>query len=315
MLSGIGAGVLLLAGCQTDQSVLHPASQDSAEVARLFWVMAFGGAVIWCLVIGAAIYAVVGRRKPKSEQFADRFILAGGVVFPTLALAGLLFYGLRMLPEWRTSDDPDLRVHIVGEQYWWRIRYELADGRLVETANELHLPEGHVVEFVLTAQDVIHSFWIPALGGKLDVIPGRTNILRLTPEKTGQFRGACAEYCGLSHALMALQVTVHDPDDFQLWLAGQAAPAAGDATAFASAGCGACHHVRGLVEQGAVGPDLTHLMARRTLGAGTVDMTRANLAQWLDDPAAFKPDVRMPSYAHLPTSEKQAILDFLMELP
>ncbi len=310
------AAILLLGGCQTDQSALHPASENAREVARLFWVMTVGGAVIWAATMGVAVYAVLGRNKPTSERFADRFIFGAGVIFPTVVLAALLIYGLRLLPDWRAGDAPDLRVVVTGEQFWWRIAYELPDGSWIETANELHLPRGEVVEFELTAHDVIHSFWIPPLGGKLDMLPGRRNLLRLTPSETGSFRGVCAEFCGASHALMAFPVIVHEPEEFDAWLAAEAAPAdpAADASAFRNAGCGACHRVRGLVAEGAVGPDLTHLARRGTLAAGTLPMTEAARAAWLADPQAIKPDARMPAYGHLADDERRAILRFLAAL-
>jgi cytochrome c oxidase subunit 2 len=306
---------LSLAACNPEQSALHPAGSDAADLANLFWFMTIGGALVWCVLMGAAIYAVLGKKRPRSERFADRFVFLGGVVFPTTGLAALLIFGLALLPDWAEADAPDLRVHVVAEQFWWRLDYEDADGTSIASANEVHLPVDATVEFVLTSTDVIHSFWIPALGGKMDAIPGRTNVLRLTPTKAGVYRGVCAEFCGASHALMAFPVVVHEPADFVAWLAAQHRPAsAAGADAFLDAGCGACHVVRGLSEAGSVGPDLTHFASRRTLGAGTLDLTEANLADWLVAPGHIKPGVRMPSFATLPDSERQAIVDFLLEL-
>lgn len=307
-------GLMTLAACKTGQSALHPASQDARDVATLFWVMTAGGAAIWLIVMGIVVYAVLGRRRPTTERFADRFILTGGVIFPTVVLAALLVFGLRLLPgAWHLAA-PDLRIHVTGEQFWWRVVYEGPDGARVETANQIRLPKGQEVELHLDAQDVIHSFWIPPLGGKLDMIPGRTNILRLTADRTGTFRGICAEFCGMSHALMAFEAVVEEPEAFAAWLAAEAAPATGDAAEFIRAGCGACHAVRGLVEGGAVGPDLTHLARRSTLAAGTLPMTREALAAWLANPEAVKPDARMPAYGELPEASREAILDFLMGL-
>ncbi len=306
---------LAVAACSPVQSALHPAGTDAAEQAVLFWFMTGAGALIWLIVMGAAIYAVVGRRKPKSEKFADRFILVGGVAFPVAALALLLVFGLSLLPSWAETEPPDLRVHVRGEQYWWRLSYELADGTRVETANELHLPAGGVVEFVLTSTDVIHSFWIPALGGKMDAIPGRTNVLRLEPTKPGIYRGACAEFCGPSHALMAFPVEVHERAAFEAWLAAQRRPAGRvGGEAFIASGCGACPTVRGVVETGAVGPDLTHLMARTTIAAGTLPNTPANLLAWISAPDHIKPDARMPPYASVPEADRRAIVDYLVSL-
>lgn len=188
--------------------------------------MTGAGAVIWALVMGITLYAVLARRKPTSKRFADRFILGAGVLFPTIALAFLLGFGLRLLPDWREGDRPDLRIHVVGEQFWWRVTYEGPDGSRFETANTMHLPVGAEVELVLTAHDVIHSFWIPALGGKLDMIPGRDTVLRLRPDEIGRYRGVCAEFCGLSHGLMAFEAVVEPPQEFDAWLRAEAAPAA-----------------------------------------------------------------------------------------
>ena len=313
--AGLLFSCVLLAACSPEQSALHPAGEDAAELADLFWFMTAGGALIWCIIMGAAIYAVVGRKRPRSERFADRFVLVGGVIFPTVGLAALLVFGLALLPSWAEADAPDLRVHVVAEKFWWRLGYEAEDGSRIVTANEVHLPVGANVEFALTSTDVIHSFWIPSLGGKMDAIPGRTNLLRLTPTKAGVYRGVCAEFCGPSHALMAFPVVVHEPADFAAWLDAQREPAVADgADTFLAAGCGACHVVRGISEAGSVGPDLTHFASRRSIGAGTLELTKANLEDWLVAPDHIKPGVRMPSFATLPDAERAAIVDFLLEL-
>lgn len=296
--------------------MLHPAGEDAAAVADLFWVMAAATVVIWLVVMGITVYAVLGKKRPTTERFADRFILIGGVAFPSVTLAALLVFGLALLPDWVRADTPDLRVHVTAEQYWWRIAYERPDGSLVQSANELHLPVEQTVEFVLNSTDVIHSFWIPNLGGKIDVIPGRTNLWRLRPKEAGVFRGVCAEFCGPSHALMAFPVVVHGPSEFEAWLAAEAEPA--DAPAgqelFISAGCGACHAVRGTSAGGAVGPDLTHFASRRTMAAGTMPISAPSLHSWLLDPDHHKPDVRMPSYESLGSDERDALVSYLMGL-
>ena len=306
---------ILLAACNPIQSALHPAGRDAAEVASLFWIMSLAGFLIWAVVIGTVMYAVLGRRRPTTERFADHFILIGGVAFPTVTLAALLIVGLSLLPSWAESDPPDLRVHVTAEQFWWRIAYDAPDGQRIETANELHLPVNSSVEFVLTSTDVIHSFWIPALGGKMDAIPGRTNRLRLEPTKTGIYRGVCAEFCGASHALMSFPVMVHDARAHASWLDAEAAPASATGSeAFVAAGCGACHTVRGVTEVGDVGPDLTHLASRTSIAAGTLPNTPTNLTAWLATPDHIKPDARMPSYASLGEADLRAIVDYLVTL-
>jgi cytochrome c oxidase subunit 2 len=277
--------------------------------------MTAGGFLVWLIVMGTVIYAVLGKRRPKSERFADRFIFIGGVAFPTVSLAILLIFGLSLLPNWGRDDAPDLRVHVQAEQYWWRLGYELPDGSRLETANELHLPVDAVVEFVLTSTDVIHSFWIPALGGKMDAIPGRTNVLRLEPTKPGLYRGVCTEFCGPSHALMGFGVEVHEPEAFAAWLEAEQRPAeSGDSAVFISAGCGACHTVRGVTEISTIGPDLTHLAQRRTIAAASVPNTRENLLAWITSPDHLKPDVRMPGFSGLPETDRLEIVDYLASL-
>lgn len=308
--------LLLIGGCVSEQSMLHPAGEDATAVALLFWVMAAGAAVIWFVVMGIAVYAVLGRGRPRTERFADRFILIGGVAFPSITLAALLVFGLALLPDWVRSDTPDIRVYVTAEQYWWRVSYEQPDGSLVHSANELHLPVGKTAEFVLRSTDVIHSFWIPNLGGKIDVIPGRTNLWRLKPTEQGVFRGVCAEFCGPSHALMAFPVVVHQQEDFDAYLQKEMSPTAAEAghDLFLAAGCGACHAVRGTSASGEVGPDLTHFASRRTMAAGTMPIDAERLQSWLLNPDHIKPDVRMPGYASLEASERDALVSYLLDL-
>lgn len=309
------AGVcLLLAGCAYNQSALHPAGRDAEELSGLTWFMFGGAVVVWAIVMGITVYAVLGRKRPRTEKFADAFIIGGGVAFPTIGLAVLLVYGLSLLPNWTSAEEPGLRVHVRAEQFWWRFGYELPDGTVLETANELHLPNDATVEFVLTSTDVIHSFWIPALGGKMDAIPGRTNVLRLTPTKVGTYRGVCAEFCGPSHTFMAFPVVVHEPADFPIWLEAEGSPASAASELFVSTGCGACHTVRGVAEVGKVGPDLTHFGSRTTLGAATLPNTRENVLAWLADPEGVKPGAAMPGYTSLPRADRETLADYLTGL-
>jgi cytochrome c oxidase subunit II len=305
---------LTVSGCEGAQSALAPAGRDAAELFQLFLGMLAGAAVIWVLLIGAAVLAVLGRPGRHARRAADVLIIGGGVVFPTLGLAALLVLGLQALPD-GTDDGARLRIRVHGEQFWWRVTYE-RDGERVFSANEIHLPAGEPVDFVLTTADVIHSFWIPSLGGKMDMMPGRTNRLVLTPTTPGVYRGACAELCGTSHALMAFAVEVHEPEAFDAWLASEAASATPTTETdgrrlFLASGCGACHWVRGIVELGTVGPDLTHFGSRRTLGAGMAENTVDAVARWIVDPGAMKPGVGMPAYAMLDQAEIDAIARFL----
>lgn len=316
------ASLLLVSGCSGVQSWIDPASRDAATVADLFWVMLAGAGAIWLTVLGLAVYAGMLRpMRQHSERMAARLILWGGIVAPTGVIAALLVAGLLVL-DGITGRSPDLSLQARGEQWWWRIAHNGPDGTLVPTPNELRLPAGRTAEIVLTANRVIHSFWAPALGGKTDLIPGRTNRMTLTPDRPGTWRGQCAEFCGEAHAQMAFPVVVMEPAAFDAWLARQAAPAAPPETParrqglalFLSHGCGACHTIRGTEARGAVGPDLTHIGSRLTIGAGTLPMGLQAMQDWIAAPERIKPGVRMPAFAMLPQDEIAAIAGYLVGL-
>jgi cytochrome c oxidase subunit II len=301
------------------QSALEPAGQQAESLARLFWQMTAGAAVIWLIVLGLALYAAYS---PESRDLrgARRLIVIGGVVVPSVLLTALLGYGLALLPEFLApAPENSLRVVVRGEQYWWRVRYHVPGREPIELANELRLPVNEPVELELESADVIHSFWVPALAGKVDMIPGRRTRLLLVPTRTGNYRGVCAEYCGASHAFMALGVVVQEKMEFEDWLARQGAPAraAGDALAragqelFLAQGCGACHAVRGSEADGLVGPDLTHVGGRLSLAAGLLDSDRAAFARWVSETKAIKPGVHMPAFGMLPQHDLDALAAYL----
>jgi len=202
----------------------------------------------------------------------------------------------------RTQPPGALEVTIVGNQWWWEIRYPKLG---VVTANELHVPVSDPADptptyITLQSADVIHSFWVPQLAGKMDVIPNKTNRVWIDPQMPGTYVGQCAEYCGLQHALMLLVVVVHPREEFDRWVASQQAPARDDPSTrrgrdlFASLACINCHTVRGTPANGIFGPDLTHLMTRKTLGAGAAPNTPERLRAWVDDPGTLKAGVLMP---------------------
>lgn len=309
----------LLAACSGLQSALDPAGHEAREVARLFWVMLAGAAVVWALVIGVAIYATRLKPDPHEEKVGFRLILWGGVAFPTVVLAALLVYGLGLMPKLREPGE-GLRIDVSGEQFWWRVAYRPKEGAAVVSANEIRLPVGERVEFALTSPDVIHAFWIPSLGGKVDMIPGRENRLVLKAEKPGVYRGACTEFCGASHALMAFDVVAMEKPAFEAWLADQARPAvqatehARGAELFLSNGCGACHVVSGTQAKGEVGPDLTRFGARATLGAGTLENTAENVVRFVAETDVVKPRSKMPAYSALKRDELESIAGYLGSL-
>ena len=311
------ACALAVAGCTGPQSALDPAGDGAERLATLFWIMLTGSAVLWAGVIALAAYAARAEPGRFSEQFGSSLILWGGAVIPTVVLVSLLSYGLWLAPDIRGPAD-GLKIAVTGEQYWWRVQYRRDDGAPVESANEIRVPIGERVEFFLEAADVIHSFWIPSLGGKLDMIPGRTNRLVLHATKPGVYRGVCAEFCGPSHALMAFSVVAMERAEFDRWLERQAAAAAASnergAELFLAQGCGACHAVRGTEARGAIGPNLTHFGSRRTVGAGILDNTGTNVARFIREAETIKPGSRMPSYSMLSRHDAQAIAAYLGSL-
>ncbi|MEH6566372.1 MAG: cytochrome c oxidase subunit II [Halopseudomonas sp.] len=312
----------LLGGCEGGQSALHPAGRGAEDIAQLFWWMWIGGALIWAAVMAIAFYVTQARPEAHSESSARWLILGGGIIFPVVVLTALLSYGLAMMPELRSSGDADLRIAVAGEQWWWRVRYEGDAGGAVELANEVRLPVGRKVIIELSSPDVIHSFWIPSLGGKVDMIPGRVNQLVLEPTRTGVYRGVCAEYCGSSHALMKFEAVVMPVDEFDSWLAAQQQPAqaAQNATArqgmaaFLRNGCGACHSIRGTDADGSMGPDLTHVGSRLTLAAGTLGAQVTDFEHWIAHTHRIKPDAYMPAFDMLPEAELRAMAHYLSEL-
>jgi cytochrome c oxidase subunit 2 len=251
-------------------------------------------------------------------------MVIGGVLFPGVVLTVLFLLNLEVLGTLypRGGEKGPLTIEVTGKQWWWEVRYlDSAPNRIVRTANELHLPVGQRVRLRLRSQDVIHSFWVPGLQGKIDMIPGRTNTFWLQADSAGAWRGQCAEFCGMQHAKMAFVVVAHSPDEFARWLERERAPApeprdsAGHAgrQAFLSSGCVLCHTVRGTSAQATAGPDLTHVASRRTLAAGELPNTRGNLFGWIANPQALKPGTKMPAVP-MTRDQLHAITDYIGSL-
>lgn len=313
-----------LAACTSGiQSALDPAGKEATQVATLFGVMTVGGLAIWVVVVALCLHASRWKRSPISEENAGRLILWGGVVFPVAVLTALLSYALWLMPSLRPfagGEQAGMRVEVAGSQFWWNVIYDRTGAQPVVSANEIRLPVGERVEFLLTSRDMIHSFWVPALGGKMDLIPGRTNRLSLLATRTGTYRGQCAEFCGTSHAHMAFSVVAMEPDAFAAWLdeRGRASvgvdahPAGRDV--FLRERCGDCHRVDGTPAQGATGPDLSHLGSRLTIGAGLLVNDAETLARFIAHPASLKPGARMPAYLHLSDADLGAMATWLKGL-
>lgn len=317
------AALGLIAACSGTQSVLDPHGPHAQQTATIAWVLFAGGALIFVLVTVLAVCAIFAPRRWRTSLGGKKLIIGGGIVFPVITLSALLVYtfissaGLA-----RLGHTAPLKIEVVGEMWWWRVHYLGADGRSqLTTANEIRIPVGRPIELTLKSADVIHSFWLPSLAGKLDMIPGRTNVLRVSADKAGVFRGQCAEYCGAQHAKMAFYVIALTPPEFDSWLASQSMAAHEPRTADETRGkalflahCGACHTVRGTPAVGGLGPDLTHVGSRLSLAAGILPNNKGTLAGWIASSQHLKPENRMPSFEFFTGDELSALAGYLESL-
>lgn len=301
--------------------VFDPAGPYAASVTTLAWALLGMGVVVTAIVVAALWVALRGPARLKARLGGERAVWIGGIAFPGIVLTGLLVWGLTLtasLTEDITGEE--MRVRVTGEMWWFRVEYLDAEGNvLVADANELHLPVGQPVVLELQSADVIHSFWVPHLSGKKDMIPGRTTLLRVQADREGRFGGVCAEYCGGPHALMGFVAVAHAPDEYRAWLSSRAARQAAvlppdgspGRALFMESGCAACHRVAGTAANGLAGPDLTHVGSRLTLGAGILPNNRGTMIGWIGDSQSIKPGNRMPSYDMLSAEELEAIAIWL----
>ncbi|RYG35887.1 MAG: cytochrome c oxidase subunit II [Burkholderiales bacterium] len=300
-------------------AALDPVGPFAQPLSDLSWLLIATMFAVLAIVIVLTAVAIFARGAMKRVVSRPWVVIAGGLVFPAVVLSGLLAWSLGVTGKVASRAEPtDLLVRVTGEMWWWRVHYLEGDRVLFETANEIHIPVGRTVAFELKSNDVIHAFWVPQLGGKLDMVPGRTNTLRLQADQPGVFRGQCTEYCGAAHALMAMEVVAQPPAEFDAWSALQAQPAAEPAgpgwEAFASSGCGACHSVRGTTANGLIGPDLTHLASRQTIAAGVIKNEPATLRRFIQHAGKMKPGLRMPDYHRLSSQSVDAIASWLGSL-
>jgi cytochrome c oxidase subunit II len=292
-------------------------------------VLGVYGLITWAsLAIAALVFAILGyvllrfRDRPGAplppQTYGRAWLEIAWTIGPAIVLLVIAIPTIQVI--FRTQSQAmsrdALEVVVRGYQWWWEFRYPSLD---VVTANELHLPAGRRIAFRLEGPDVIHSFWVPKLGGKRDVVPGRPNTIGMIPDAPGEFWGQCAEFCGTSHANMGMRVLIDTPADFDRWVQGQRAPAAeptGDAAAgkalFAGSACVGCHTVRG-VSAGLLGPDLTHVASRRTLAAGVLPNSPETLVRWVRDAPSVKPGAKMPAFA-LTDEQARALAAYLTSL-
>lgn len=307
-----------LGGCSGSQSALNPFGPEAHELAGLFWLFTGILTAVWVLTMAALLWALVARRSENQRNQSSMVRSVGAAVAATvvvlIVLTGLSYATQSRL--YRSQSGETLRVHVTGHQWWWEVRYDDPQPKNVfSTANEIHIPAGQPVEVTLTTADVIHSFWVPGLFGKMDLINGIENRISFSATKPGTLRGQCAEFCGLQHAHMSFIVVVEAPEAFERWRAAQlqsaqTARSARGEQIFMNKPCVSCHTVRGTLAGGRVGPDLTHVASRTSIAAGALPMTRGALAAWIVDPQNIKPGSNMPP-VELKPSEIHPLLDYL----
>jgi cytochrome c oxidase subunit 2 len=306
-------------------SIFAPAGAPADAIMTLSVLVLGIAAGIFLVVGGLLAYCIVRYRQRPSDDgseppqvYGSNSVELAWTVVPILIVFVLITTTTRSTYEIQAAAPPSdaLQVRVVGHQWWWEFHYP---GLGVVTANELHLPARTATYLTLESADVVHSFWIPQLAGKTDVIPNRRNVMWLTPWEPGTYLGQCAEFCGTQHAHMLLRVIAHPPDEFQRWAAAQRQPAAMDPAAaagrqvFEATACVNCHAVRGTGADGRFGPDLTHLMSRQTLGAGVAPNDAVSLRSWVADPAHLKPGVLMPAM-QLGDTELDQVVAYLTTL-
>lgn len=321
------APLTLLAACAKNapQDTLKPKGPVARQIDHLINPVFLVAAVIFVLVEFLAVYFVLKYRhrddapEPVQIHGNTRLELAWTLI-PALILLGVAVPTIKTIFDLSRKPKNAVNVTVIGHQFWWEMRY---DDYGIVTANELHIPVNKPVEITLKGDvtDVIHSFWIPPLGGKTDIIPGRTSHMHFEADAPGTYLGQCTEYCGLSHANMRARAIAHPTDEFDAWVKGQqlaaATPPAGTSAAegealFTAKGCAGCHTIQG-VSTGMVGPNLTHLQSRSVFAGALFDMTPGNLRNWLHDPPGVKPGSKMPNLK-LSADEINKLVDYLETL-
>ena len=314
--------LFVLAGCAGWQSALDPHSGTASNLAGLFWLFAIICTLVWVAVVIALLLAL--RRRGEAPQSPARerrkAVVVTGLVLATAAILAVLtltsFYTTRQIT-WANTHTLTLRV--TAQQWWWKVEYQNEDpSQIITGANEIHIPVGKPVTIELDAADVIHSFWVPNLMGKQDMIPGRKNFITIAADKPGLYRGQCAEFCGLEHAKMAILVFAQPQAEFEAWrrhqLEAAKTPGAPQRIAgmnlFVHGPCASCHSITGTPAGGQVGPNLTHFGGRATIAAGLFHNNAQNLDRWLADPQEVKPGANMPKVP-LSESDRAALVAYL----
>jgi cytochrome c oxidase subunit II len=308
-------------------SPLTPHSPDSHHIATLWWWMLGVAGVVFIGAVAMLILGWVRREQPglpfigESERANTTLVVAFGMAIPIVILVALFVVSDLVLmkeTEAPAAGSTAMSVTVTGHQWWWGVSY--GDSKAV-TANEIHIPDRTRVDLIARTADVIHSFWVPELNRKIDMIPGQANRIELYAEEPGVYRGQCAEFCGLQHAHMAFRVYAEPPARFREWLANMERPAREPQTAEARSGqryfmesaCASCHTIAGTEAKGTIGPNLTHLASRETIAADTIENTPRNLLRWIRNPQRIKPGAKMPGLG-LGARKFHAIVSYLTEL-
>ena len=305
-----------LPGCVSNHAALNPAGPRAQSIANLLLLFCAVSAVVYLIVIGFLLWSLFRRRRREADAGGEGRgerrswrLITIGIALTVATLISLALADFVVQRGLSAHPADAMRVLLTGHQYWWEVEYDESDpSQRVRTANEIHIPLNRPVEFVLTSRDVIHSFWLPSLMGKKDLIPGHTNTEVVIARRPGTFSGQCAEFCGLQHAQMRLLLTAEAPEDFERWRQQQLANAPVPSTdgarhgqaVFMSSSCILCHTIAGTTASATVGPDLTHLAGRSMIAAGALQNTPANLSSWILDPQRLKPGAMMPATALSP---------------
>lgn len=319
----IPGAFLLLAACAREypQTMVEPVTEFGRIQTALWATVTWWTVGIMVVVFGALTFILIRyRERPDSPEpkpiYGSAKLEIAWTVIPALIILAIAVPTIRAIFATQPEAPEDaLVIEAIGHQWWWEFRYPEQD---IITANEFYVPVGRPIALKLRSADVIHSFWIPNLGAKIDMIPGRTNAIEVRADSPGEYRGQCAEFCGMQHAQMAFIVVVEQPTAFSAWLESQRTPAAPPADpvavrglqTFIEVGCAACHTIRGTPADGTVGPDLTHLASRSTLAAGSLPNSPGHLGGWIVNPQRIKPGNNMPG-ASLEPIELRALLRYL----
>jgi len=322
VVAALALGCMLLASCAGAPSTLDPHGPAAAQVANLWWVLFGIAVVVFVVVLGLLGYGLFRSRRDTARGVGigdgRLFIGIGGAIIPAVILVAVIVVAVGAESAISAASTPAYTIEVVGHQWWWEVRYP--DQQII-AANELHIPVGQPVRLNITSADVNHSFWVPQLQVKLDLIPGQTNSTWLQADQAGEYRGECAEYCGMQHAHMGLLVVAEPADQVARWIANEQRRA-DDPTdplltqgkqVFLGSACVYCHAIRGTDASGTLGPDLTHLASRRTIGAGALKNNRGNLAGWIINSQTIKPGNKMPPM-YLDSQSLQALLAYLESL-